>query len=72
MMLMECKAPAGPRGGVSHRGLTPDQQAWHRAWRGPPVVIARTVEDAIRAAMIEFDIHGDLTPVPSRFDTGEP
>jgi hypothetical protein len=50
-LLLECKAPAGPRGGVSGRGLTEDQDRWIRTWRGDRVWIARTADDAIAAVM---------------------
>jgi hypothetical protein len=68
MLLMECKAPAGPLGGVSGRGLTEDQQRWWREWPGPPLWIARTVDDAIAIAVQEFGIQGRLVPVPTAFD----
>lgn len=29
--------------------LTPDQVKWHAEWKGQPVVIARTVEEALAA-----------------------
>jgi hypothetical protein len=28
--------------------LTPQQQAWHRAWTGTPVVIVRSLTDALK------------------------
>jgi hypothetical protein len=31
----------------SQRGLTPDQQAWHLLWRGDPVTVLHSVEQAI-------------------------
>ena len=54
-LLLECKAPAGPRGGVSGRGLTEDQETWQRNWRGSRVWIARTTEDAIAAVREALD-----------------
>ena len=33
--------------------LTPDQQKWHAEWKGQPVVIARTVAEALRAFGLE-------------------
>lgn len=33
----------------SKRKLTPDQEAWHQAWRGGPVLLLTSVEDAARA-----------------------
>jgi hypothetical protein len=68
MVLLECKAPRGPLGGVSGRGLTEDQQKWWRSWHGPPVWICRTVDEAIAIAMQEFEIQGRLIPVPTEFD----
>lgn len=46
--LLEVKAPAGSRGGVSHRELSADQFAWHTKWLGP-VVVVRTVDEALKA-----------------------
>jgi hypothetical protein len=40
MALVEIKGYAGQ--------LTDDQIAWHRAWKGPPPVICRSVDDALR------------------------
>ena len=62
--LIEAKAPAGPRGGISHRGLTEDQQKWWRWWQGSPVFICRTVEQAIAVAVQELGIKGRLREIP--------
>jgi hypothetical protein len=37
--LLELKQPG--------RDLEPHQREWHAAWRGSPVIVARTVEEAI-------------------------
>ena len=63
-VLIEAKAPAGPRGGISHRGLTEDQQKWVRWWQGSPVFICRTVDQAIAVAVQELGIQGRLREVP--------
>ncbi len=42
--LIEVKDGAKP---PSRRVLTPVQRAWHDAWRGRPVAIVETVEDAL-------------------------
>jgi hypothetical protein len=34
---------------ASRRVLTPDQEIWHRDWRGGPLAIVRDVESALRA-----------------------
>jgi Holliday junction resolvase len=34
--------------------LTPDQTKWHREWKGQPVVIARTVQEALAAFGLEM------------------
>jgi hypothetical protein len=39
--LLEVKAPKGV--------LEPAQAEWHRRWRGIPVVVVRTPEEALRA-----------------------
>lgn len=33
--------------------LTPEQQQWHRDWRGVPVVVATNAEEAVRALYLE-------------------
>lgn len=48
--LMEVKRPAGPRGGMRDRGLTPDQVKWHDAWSGH-VCVVTTAEDAVRVVL---------------------
>jgi len=47
--LLEVKLPLGVEGGESHRTLTPKQRAWWRGWKGPPPVIVRSVDEALRA-----------------------
>ncbi len=49
-VLMEIKAPLGPKGGSAHRNLTEDQVLWHSRWGGQ-VVVVRNVDEAIQAAM---------------------
>lgn len=63
LMLFEVKNPGN---GYGRRGLSPSQRRWADAWQGPAPVIVRTPAEALAA------FHGDLVPVPSRFDTGEP
>ena len=48
LLLLECKAPLGPKGGSSGRDLTPDQEAWMSKWP-TDVWIVRTADDAIAA-----------------------
>ncbi len=45
-VLVEIKAPIGPRGGASKDGqrLSPRQDGWHAAWRGQ-VAVVRTFEE---------------------------
>lgn len=45
-VLIECKDGLKP---PSARVLTDDQQDWHRDWRGPPVLVVETVEEALEA-----------------------
>lgn len=52
MVLMEVK---DGRRSPSDRRLTPDQVKWHAEWRGPPVVVVLSVDDALRA--IDFAIN---------------
>ena len=49
LLLMEIKDGAKP---PSARGLTPDQQKWHAAWRGGPLSIVTDIEGAIRAVKV--------------------
>jgi hypothetical protein len=46
--LLEVKRPLGPRGGDSSE-LTEDQLRWHAAWKGRPIAIVRTVDEALTA-----------------------
>lgn len=46
VLLMEIKDGAKA---PSDRRLTPDQVRWHADWRGPPVVVVMSVDDALRA-----------------------
>lgn len=46
MFLAEIKNGALP---PSERRLTPDQEQWHREWKGPPVLIIESVEQALEA-----------------------
>ena len=48
-ILLECKAPVGPRGGLNGRDLTDDQRIWHATWRGSKPWVVRSAEDAIAA-----------------------
>ena len=57
-ILLECKAPVGPRGGLNGRDLTDDQRIWHATWRGSKPWVVRSAEDAIaavRAALQEAE-----------------
>ena len=49
--LIEIKRPAGPKGGTSEKGqrLNEAQEKWRDAWRGGPVHVARTPDEALRA-----------------------
>lgn len=49
--LVEVKRPEGPRGGLSGRDLNHRQREWHRLWRGGPVIVARSGEDALSQIM---------------------
>ena len=44
--LIEIKNPSNSYG---KRGLNKRQQTWVDAWRGKPVIVVRTVEEALRA-----------------------
>lgn len=48
-LLMEVKDGSKP---PSARRLTPDQEIWHRAWTGGPLVIVTDIEGAIRAVSV--------------------
>ena len=45
-LLIECKDGALPPSG---QALTPDQIAWHAAWRGLPVWVIRSADEALEA-----------------------
>jgi hypothetical protein len=49
-LLMEVKDGSKP---PSARELTPDQKAWHKAWRGSPVWVVTDVTEAVSAAIKE-------------------
>jgi hypothetical protein len=44
--LLEVKDPTKP---ASKRGLTADQEVWHRTWQGLPVAVVLTPEQALKA-----------------------
>ena len=44
--LIECKDGSLPPSG---QALTPDQVAWHAAWRGRPVWVVRSADEALAA-----------------------
>ena len=46
-VLVEIKAPAGPKGGTSHRNLSDVQLEWRGRWRGESPHVVRTVEDVV-------------------------
>lgn len=54
LVLMEVKDGAKP---PSRRRLTEDQQEWHAEWRGRPVAIVESVEDALAVIGVEVP-HG--------------
>jgi len=54
--LVEIKTPQGK--------LTPDQETWHGTWRGRPVRVIRTVEQALKLA--ETMRKRSVTSGPSR------
>lgn len=45
--LLEVKRPKAK--GQQAGELSPAQEAWHAAWRGWPVAVVRTVEEALKA-----------------------
>jgi hypothetical protein len=49
-VLVEVKDGSKP---PSARKLTEDQEDWHAAWRGRPVAVVETVEDALRVIGVE-------------------
>jgi len=60
--LAEIKRPLGPRGGKSHSKLTKAQERFNREWRGSPVQIVRTVDDALNMLSMPIfskNCHGD-------------
>ena len=72
-ILLECKAPGGPKGGTSGRNLTPDQEKWFASWHGPPPVVCRDAASAVAAVMKLAGIKGTLRPVASAWaDAWEP
>jgi Holliday junction resolvase len=52
-ILFEVKDGSKPR---SERQLTPDQVKWHQDWRGSPVRVVETVDEAIAALSISIQI----------------
>ena len=46
---LEIKAPLGTKGGASRGRLTVDQVVLMRTWRGAPLQVVRTVEEALAA-----------------------
>ncbi len=46
MWLIECKDGSLPPSG---RALTPAQVAWHQAWRGRPVWVISSADEALQA-----------------------
>jgi hypothetical protein len=48
LVLLEIKDPAKP---PSKRALTPDEEAFHTQWRGLPVVVVETIEEAVAAVI---------------------
>jgi hypothetical protein len=43
--LAETKMPKGPKGGTSHRELSPRQQTWWRIWNGDTPWLLREEQD---------------------------
>ena len=64
-ILLECKAPSGPKGGTSGRNLTPDQETWFASWHGASPVVCRDARSAVAAVMKLAGIQGTLRPVNS-------
>ena len=67
LLLIECKAPLGPRGGISGRDLTPDQETWAAKWPGD-VWVARTAEEAVAAVMEAVKAPGRLLRATDDWD----
>lgn len=49
--LLEVKRPLGPRGGTAGKDkrLRPSQEVWHGGWRGGPVLVVRSPDEALLA-----------------------
>lgn len=47
--LLEVKGPLNTRGKAGKHDLTPDQKSWFAGWRGEPIVVVRSIEDALTA-----------------------
>lgn len=45
--LIEVKGPAGPKGGVSMRGLTDAQRGFIEGWKGGRILIVRSLDAAM-------------------------
>jgi hypothetical protein len=52
-LLLEVKAPAGPKGGTSHRELRPSQEKFFEVCRSKrlPVFVVRSAEEALEAVV---------------------
>jgi hypothetical protein len=49
-LLLEVKSPPGPKGGTSRgfsQRLRPEQEQWHEWWRGRPVCVVTSIEEAL-------------------------
>jgi hypothetical protein len=52
--MLEVKRPLGPRGGShEHQTVKPHQAEWHARWRGGPVCVVRSVDEALKACGIQ-------------------
>lgn len=53
--IMEIKRPHGVRGGSSQKGqrLSEGQELWRDRWRGSPVHVIRTLDDALQVLGIK-------------------
>ena len=67
-ILLECKAPSGPKGGTSGRNLTPDQETWFASWHGASPVVCRDARSAVAAVMKLAGIQGTLRPVATAWE----